>query len=106
MAIGTSVLEEFLYRDGVMINPSFADYRIPTVSDAPTRSNVTTLFTPDPLPDGPWGAKGVAEGAVLAVGAAIGNAVYNATGARIYDLPLSAERVLAALTAHAESVAS
>jgi carbon-monoxide dehydrogenase large subunit len=106
MAIGTSVLEEFLYRDGVMINPSFADYRIPTVSDSLTRSNVTTLFTPDPLPDGPWGAKGIAEGAVLAVGAAIGNAVYNATGARMYDLPLSAERVLAALTAHAKAVAS
>ncbi len=106
MAIGTSVMEEFLYRDGVMINPGFADYRIPTVGETPTRENVAVLFAPDPLPDGPWGAKGVAEGAVLAVGPAIGNALYNATGVRVYDLPLSAERVLAALKASAPPIAA
>jgi CO/xanthine dehydrogenase Mo-binding subunit len=58
---------------------------------------VTVLFAPDPLPDGPWGAKGVGEGAMLAAAPAIGNAIYAATGARVRELPLSAERVLAAL---------
>jgi CO/xanthine dehydrogenase Mo-binding subunit len=97
MAIGASILEEYLYRDGVMTNASFADYRIPTVRETPMRADVTIVFAPDPLPDGPWGAKGVGEGAMLAVAPAIGNAVHDATGVRIHDLPLSAERVLAAL---------
>jgi carbon-monoxide dehydrogenase large subunit len=106
MAIGTALFEEYRYRDGVMDNPTFADYRVPTVGEVPPRAGVGVRFAPDPLPDGPWGAKGVGEGAVLAVAAAIGNAVYQATGVRIHDLPITAERVLAALQRHAAAVAS
>ncbi len=94
MAIGASVLEEYIYENGLMINSSYADYRVPTFGEMPLLRKVKALFAPDPLPDGPWGAKGVGEGAMVAVAPAIANAVYNAIGVRVVDLPLSAERVL------------
>lgn len=94
MAIGASVLEEYLYRNGLMINSSYGNYRIPTFGEMPLRKNVISLFAPDPLPDGPWGAKGVGEGTMVAVAPAIANAIYNAVGIRVKDLPIKPERVL------------
>ncbi|MBI5968042.1 MAG: xanthine dehydrogenase family protein molybdopterin-binding subunit [Deltaproteobacteria bacterium] len=94
MAIGASVLEEYIYENGLMINSSYGDYRIPTFGEIPPRSKVKALFASDPLPDGPWGAKGIGEGTMVAVAPAIANAIYNAIGVRIKDLPLSAERIL------------
>jgi CO/xanthine dehydrogenase Mo-binding subunit len=94
MAIGASVLEEYIYKDGLMINNSYGNYRIPTFGEMPLRKNTKALFAPDPLPDGPWGAKGVGEGTMIAVAPAIANAVYNAVGVRVRDLPIKPERVL------------
>ena len=94
MAIGASVLEEYLYRNGLMINSSYGNYRIPTFGEMPDRKNVISLFAPDPLPEGPWGAKGIGEGTMIAVAPAIANAVYNDVGIRVRDLPIKAERVL------------
>ena len=94
MAIGASVLEEYIYRDGLMINSSYGNYRIPTFREMPHRSQLKSFFAPDPLPDGPWGSKGVGEGTMIAVAPAIANAVYNAVGIRLKDLPMNPERVL------------
>jgi len=94
MAIGASVLEEYIYENGLMTNSSYGDYRIPTVGEIPLRHKVKAIFAPDPLPDGPWGAKGIGEGTMVSIAPAIANAVCNAVGVRIKDLPLSAERVL------------
>lgn len=94
MAIGASVLEEYIYENGLVTNSSYGDYRLPTFGEIPLRKKVKALFSPDPLPEGPWGAKGVGEGTMIPVAPAIANAVYNAVGIRIKDLPLSAERVL------------
>ena len=94
MAIGASILEEYVYQDGLMINASYGDYRIPTIGEVPVRENVRSAFAPDPLPDGPWGAKGIGEGTMVSVAPAIANALYAAVGLRVKDLPLSAERVL------------
>ncbi len=94
MAIGASILEEYIYENGLMTNASYGDYRIPTIGEVPLRKEVNALFSPDPLPDGPWGAKGVGEGTMIAVAPAIANAVYQAVGIRVKDLPLSAERIL------------
>jgi carbon-monoxide dehydrogenase large subunit len=94
MAIGASVLEEYVYENGLMTNCSYGDYRIPTLGEMPWRENVKALFAPDALPDGPWGAKGIGEGTMIAVAPAIANAVYQAIGIRVKDLPLSAERIL------------
>jgi CO/xanthine dehydrogenase Mo-binding subunit len=97
MAIGATILEEYIYRNGVMINRSFGNYRIPTFRQLPPRSHLKTFFAPDPLPDGPWGAKGIGEATMITVAPAIASAVYNAVGVRLRDLPLSPERVLRAL---------
>lgn len=102
MAIGASILEEFIYREGLMINSSFGNYRIPTFREVPARREVKALFAPDPLPDGPWGAKGIGESTMVSVAPAIANAVYNATGVRLRDLPMNPERVLKALRAKRE----
>jgi CO/xanthine dehydrogenase Mo-binding subunit len=97
MALGASVLEEYIYKNGLMVNSSYGNYRIPTFQEMPLRKDVMSLFAPDPLPDGPYGSKGLGEGTMLAVAPAIANAIYNAVGIRLKDLPLNPERVLQAL---------
>ena len=94
MAVGASVLEEYIYRDGMMINSSYGNYRIPTFREMPLKDRFKTFSVPDPLPDGPYGSKGIGEGTMIAVAPAIANAVYNAVGVRVKDLPLKPERVL------------
>jgi carbon-monoxide dehydrogenase large subunit len=97
MAVGASLLEEYIYRDGLMINSSYGNYRIPTFREMPLRDRFKTFSAPDPLPDGPYGSKGIGEGTMIAVAPAIANAIYNAVGIRLKDLPLNPERVLQAL---------
>jgi CO/xanthine dehydrogenase Mo-binding subunit len=97
MGIGISIYEEILLKEGVIMNPNFTDYRIPTFYEMPTNDNVKTMFAPAPHKDGPYGAKGFSEGALAGMEAAIGNAIYNAVGIRIKDLPFTPEKVLRAL---------
>jgi len=97
MGVGMSLYEEMLYEAGQIVNPSFLDYRIPTVVEAPP---MEALLVEKPHPLGPYGAKGIGEAAIVLVAPAIGNALYAATGARIYDLPLSPQRVLMGLKAN------
>jgi carbon-monoxide dehydrogenase large subunit len=97
MGIGAAVYEEMIVKEGTVLNPNFSDYRIPSVNEMPTIDNVKTIIAPAPHKDGPYGAKGFAESGLVGIDAAIGNAVYNAVGVRITDLPISAEKVLKAL---------
>ena len=97
MGVGASILEEYIYNNGRMLNHSFGNYRIPTFNEVPLRKHVKVLFAPDPQKDGPWGAKGIGEGAMVSVGPAISNAIYDAVGIRLKDMPLNGERVLKAL---------
>jgi CO/xanthine dehydrogenase Mo-binding subunit len=79
---------------GLMLNAGFLDYRIPTARDAvPT----TVVFTEPPDPEGPLGAKGVAEIPLIPVAACIANAIHDATGVRMHNAPMEPEVVLAAL---------
>jgi aldehyde oxidoreductase len=90
MGQGFALQEEFI--PGVTRN--FKSYAIPTVWETP---EIIPMIVEDPEPTGPFGAKGVGEPALIPTAPAIVNAVYNATGRRIYDLPLTPERVLKAL---------
>jgi CO/xanthine dehydrogenase Mo-binding subunit len=90
MAIGFALIEEFV--SGV--TRGFADYRIPTTRDTP---EIETIFIERPEPKGPFGAKGLGECALLPTAPAILNAVADATGARIRELPATRERVRAAI---------
>jgi carbon-monoxide dehydrogenase large subunit len=100
MASSYSRNEEYLYdKDGRIINGSFQDYRVSTVLDTPLRNNFKSLLMPDKLPDGPYGAKGMAESNTIPVGPAIANAIFDAVGIRPTTMPMSAERILQLLKA-------
>ncbi|MEV7009332.1 xanthine dehydrogenase family protein molybdopterin-binding subunit [Streptosporangium sp. NPDC051022] len=88
--IGWALMEDVVLRDGVVRNPNFLDYRIPGAGDIP---DVQVEFVDGYEPNGPYGAKSVAEAAINPVVAAIANAVHNATGHRFHELPITAERV-------------
>ena len=92
--VGYAVYEDLVLHKGVVQNPTFLDYKIPTSRDIP-EIQVEMVETDEK--DGPFGAKGVAESGLIPTAAAIANAVYDAIGVRIRELPLSPERVLRAL---------
>jgi CO/xanthine dehydrogenase Mo-binding subunit len=93
--LGPALFEAMVYDDGQLVNGSMIDYRLPLFSDLP--DSFDALIVEGGGGPGPHGAKGVAEGAIIAVAPAIANAVFAATGARIKDLPLTPERVWRAL---------
>lgn len=95
--IGWALNEAYIYNSkGCLDNPGFLDYRIPVASDLPM---IETVMVEKPNPAHPYGVKGVGEVPIVPPLAAIGNAVKAATGKRIRDLPMSPDRVYAALTA-------
>jgi CO/xanthine dehydrogenase Mo-binding subunit len=94
MGIGTSVYEQIILNDGVVANPTFIDYKLPTALEMPANKNVKPIINPFPHPEGPFGAKGLGEGVLVPIAPAIAGAVYNAVGIRIRDLPISPERLL------------
>ena len=79
---------------GKTLNPTFGDYRLNTAVDMP---QIEALLVEVPDETGPFGAKGVGENGNLATAAAIANAIYDATGIRLTDLPLTDQKVLEAL---------
>ncbi len=93
--IAYTLMEELVTEDGAVVNPNFLDYKIPTMADYPFEIEVVFVTPPDPL--GPFGAKGLGENAVAPPVAAIVNAVYDATGIRFCELPLTPVRVLGAI---------
>ena len=94
-AIGWALMEEYVYDDhGRLRNPSLLDYRMPTALDAP---NIECVLVEVPAADGPYGVRGTGEVPIIPGPAAIAAAVHDAIGARVNELPVSGERVLAAL---------
>jgi CO/xanthine dehydrogenase Mo-binding subunit len=94
--VGTALSEQYVYdRAGHLVNPSLTDYKIPTVRDVPRE--MVQVFIETPHDKGPFGARGVAEHPMISVPPAIANAICEATGVRITELPLSPERVFSAL---------
>ncbi len=95
--IGWALNEEYIYdAAGVMENAGFLDYRIPVASDLPM---IDTHIIEVANPSHPYGVRGVGETPIVAPLAAVGNAVCNASGVRMLELPLSPPRVLAAIDA-------
>ena len=95
--LGWALNEEYIFdENGVMENAGFLDYRVPVASDLPM---IDTQIVEVPNPSHPYGVRGVGETPIVAPLAAAANAVRDATGVRINDLPLSPPRILAALDA-------
>lgn len=93
MGIGLALTEEtnFDPRSGRIVNASLADYHVPVQMDVPA---IEILYTDIPDPQAPMGARGIGEIGITGVGAAVANAVYNATGKRIRDLPITLDKLM------------
>jgi CO/xanthine dehydrogenase Mo-binding subunit len=91
---GFARFEELLLEEGNVINPSFSTYTIPTSVDAPI---VSSIIVEHAYRDGPYGAKGFGEQPLMGIAPAVANAVFDAVGVRLRELPLTPERVSEAL---------
>lgn len=96
MGVGYALKEQVILEKGKNMNPNFRDYKILTAKDA---INIKTPIIETIDEHGPFGAKGVGEPGCVPTAPAIANAVYDAVGVRITDLPITPERVLAAIRA-------
>jgi CO/xanthine dehydrogenase Mo-binding subunit len=97
-SLGFALSEALLYDDqGRLTNPSLLDYRKLTAADLP---NIETIMVEVPAPDGPFGARGVGEPPIVPAPAAIANAIEDATGIRLTELPLTPEKIALSLAAN------
>ncbi|MBI2881920.1 MAG: xanthine dehydrogenase family protein molybdopterin-binding subunit [Candidatus Tectomicrobia bacterium] len=94
MSVGWILSEEMVFEGGAVANPTFLDYKVPTTLDVP---KVHPLLVEEPDPTGPFGAKGIGEPPLVPTAAAVANAIRDAIGVRICEMPFSPDRVLAAL---------
>jgi len=93
--MGFALMEHLVLHDGVVMNPNFKDYVIPSALDTPEVAK--TIIVEEPYKYSAFGAKGVGEPAIISVVPAIANAIHDATGVRFNTLPITAERMYAAL---------
>ena len=95
--MGYALMENLQFDEetGACLSADFLDYKMPTAMEMP--SNIETIFIDSNEPSGPYGGKSMSEMALIVPAAAIANAVYNAIGVRITDLPITPEKVLRAL---------
>ncbi len=93
MGVGLALMEEtqFDERTGRITNPSLAEYHIPVHLDVP---EIDIIWTDIPDPHAPMGARGIGEIGITVTGAAIANAIYNAFGKRVCDLPITLDKLL------------
>jgi CO/xanthine dehydrogenase Mo-binding subunit len=95
MSLGYSLFEQLVLDEGMVVNPSFADYKLLTSLEMP---EIKVIFVGEPDPSGPFGAKGLGEHGCIPTAAAVANAVYDACGVRICELPLTPDKVLDAIS--------
>ena len=84
--IGWALYEDFVFQDGRLVNGNFADYTMATADAAPELRHAIVESID---PNGPFGAKGASETAIVPTAGAIANAVYKASGKRVRDLPIA-----------------
>ena len=94
MGMGQALQEEMVWNNGRLMNPTLLEYRIPTTLETP---QIECIIVESNDPEGPFGAKEAGEGSLAATIPAIANAIYDAVGVRINTLPITPEKVLAAL---------
>ncbi|MEE9250061.1 MAG: molybdopterin cofactor-binding domain-containing protein, partial [Alphaproteobacteria bacterium] len=94
MGHGYALSEEIVYTEGCIATPSFAEYLIPTPEDV---AEVAAIILESHSGLGPYGAKGIGEPSFAPVAPAVANAVADALGVRIFDLPITPERIVKAI---------
>ena len=90
-----ALTEEMLWDNGRMLNPTMMDYKIPGMADVPLKIHALLIETPEA--SAPFGAKGVGEICAVGPAPAVTNAIRNAIGVRINEIPATPERVLTAM---------
>ena len=93
MGLGLALMEETAFdeRSGRVMNPSLAEYHVPVHMDVP---EIDVIWTDIPDPHAPMGARGIGEIGITGTGAAVANAIFNATGKRVRDLPITLDKLL------------
>lgn len=94
MGLGQALTEGLRYRNGQLLNSNFLDYKIPTPFDSP---EIEAIIVESHDPEGPFGAKECGEGALAPVIPAIGNAIYDAVGVRMFEVPMTPDKILKAI---------
>jgi 4-hydroxybenzoyl-CoA reductase subunit alpha len=94
MGLGQALQEEFVWKDGLLMNPGMLEYKSPSATESP---EVETFIVESIDPEGPFGAKEASEGSLAATIPAIANAIFDATGVRLREAPFTPERVLTGL---------
>ena len=89
--IGHTLFEAMEYADGQLLNPNLIDYRVPVFTDLPAQFHTILIENGDG--PGPFGAKGLGEGGIVAAAPAVANAIYRATGLRMTALPITPEQI-------------
>ena len=97
---GYALTEELKLDDGHITTVTLGDYKLPNIAD---NVPLTTSLVQGKAGPGPFGAKSVAEAGISIVAPAVANAVYNATGVRITELPITAEKILRGLACHSKA---
>jgi len=92
--IGYALGEDYFWNEGRMLNPNFTDYKIPISLGIP---KIHCFWVEQANPGSPYGAKGIGEPVLNPIAPAIANAIYNAVGVRIKELPITSEKLLTAL---------
>lgn len=96
IGIGASLYEGIRYdADGVILNPAFARYRFPSIREAPDRQTILCVENPGEI--GPFGARGIGEHPVVGVAPAVLNAIYDAIGVDFCEIPVTPDKILAAV---------
>jgi len=98
MGIGCALYEGFVFNNkGELLNPNLHDYRLASTKNVPSGDKIKTMIIEDPHQEGPYGAKGMGEAAMTPTAPAVANAIYNATGVRLKQIPMTPDRVLKAI---------
>ena len=100
MGLGLAMYEDYMYKDGAVLNPNYLSYKMPSILEMP---EVETIIVECHHKEGPYGAKGPGECTNVATPPAIANAIYDAVGIRIKDLPITPDKVLKALKEKAQT---
>jgi carbon-monoxide dehydrogenase large subunit len=99
MGISNTLFEGFTTDDGRIVNADLTDYKVATIEDSP---EIVPIIIESDHPEAPFGAKGIGEPAAAATAPAIANALFDAIGVRITDLPITPEKILAAIAEMAD----
>jgi len=92
--MGWAIMEKMLFHDGVLVNPGFMDYSMPTSLDIPP---IEPIIVEVPSVDGLYGVRGSAEMPMIPVLAAVANAIHSATGNRLKEIPMTRESIISAM---------